>query len=117
MAKSKLETQRNRLVEAAEPGDVAKQDAERTDEYLTYITGQKAETTCGTHAFYLNEVAERSAAPLAEATLDDLTETLDAMKGGRHPDVKDEGNGVGNYQATFGVFYRYHDHPGVCSEE
>jgi integrase/recombinase XerD len=116
MAKSKIETQRNRLKEATEAGDVAERDAELIDEYLTYIEGQKAETTCGNHAFYLNKMAERSATSLADATLADLNETLDSMKGGTHPDVKDEGIGIGNYQATLRVFYRYHDHLGIDPE-
>lgn len=117
MGRSQYETQLDCLREETEEGRIAEADRELIEEYLTWITGQKAETTVGNHAFYLRKLAYRSSIPLGEATLADLIDTLDAMKGGTHPDVKDDGIGVGNYQATLRVFYRYHDDLGVDAEE
>lgn len=117
MARSQVVTQRDCLKQEAEAGEIAVKDRELIEGYLTWIEGQKAETTVGNHAFYLRKMAYRSPVPLHEADLGDLVDVLDAMKGGTHPDVKDEGIGIGNYQATLRVFYRYHDQLGVDPEE
>lgn len=113
---SQAATQRKCLREEAEAGDIDERDKDLIEEYLTWIDGQKAETTVGNHAFYLRKMSYRSSVPLCEATVDGLSDCLDEMKGGTHPDVKDEGIGVSNYQGTLRVFYRYHDHLGVDPE-
>lgn len=117
MGHATYQTQLNCLEEETEAGDIAEADYELIDEYVTWIIGQKADKTVKNHAFHLRKLAYRSDTPLAEATLADLNGTLDAMKGGTHPDVKDEGIGVGNYQATLRVFYRYHEDLGVDGEK
>lgn len=117
MGRSQYETQTAQLRNEVEAGDVAESDQELIEKYLTWIKGQKAQTTVGNHAFQLRKMAYRSPIPLSEASLADLNDTLDAMKGGTHPDVKDEGIGVGNYQATLRVFYRYHDQLNVDPEK
>jgi integrase/recombinase XerD len=117
MAQAQHITQLNRLEEEVADDAVSEQDYELIDEYINWIYGQKADTTVGNHSFYLRKMANRMPVPLADAELEDLNDTLDALKGGTHPDVKDEGIGVGNYQATLRVFYRYHDHLGVEPEK
>jgi integrase len=117
MGKSLKETQLAQLRKEVDAGGISEADRELIENYVEWIDGQKAETTVGNHAFHLRKFAYRSSVSLSDATLSDLNDTLDAMKGGTHPDVKDGGIGVGNYQATLRVFYRYHDHLGVEAEE
>lgn len=116
MGHATYQTQLDCLKEETEAGDIAEVDCELIEEYVTWIIGQKADKTVKNHAFHLRKLAYRSDTPLAEATVGDLETTLDAMKGGTHPDVKDSGIGVGNYQGTLRVFYRYYDDLGVDPE-
>lgn len=114
---SQAATQRDRLRDETDAGDVDERDTDLIEEYLTWIEGQKAETTVGNHAFCLRKMSYRSSVPLCEATVGDLSDCLDAMKGGTHPDVKDKGIGVSNYQGTLRVFYRYHDQLGIDPDD
>ena len=112
MARRKYETQLEQLRNETENGEIAEKDNELIGEYYNWIKGQKAETTVGNHLFHLRKLAYRADGTLTNMSRSEIEDLLDAMKGGTHADVKDEGIGVGNYQATLRVFYRYHDQIG-----
>jgi len=117
MARRKYETQLEQLRNETENGEIAEKDNELIGEYYNWIKGQKAETTVGNHLFHLRKLAYRADGTLTNMSRSEIEDLLDAMKGGTHADVKDEGIGVGNYQATLRVFYRYHDQLGIDAKK
>lgn len=114
----KFTNQREALAREIDDGTIDERTGERLTEYVDakvneYERGETAETTVKNHIFYLRKLAHRMDVPLAEASLSDLRETLKAMRTGTHPDVKATGIGVGNYQGTARVFYRFHSDLGI----
>lgn len=79
--------------------------------------GQKADSTIRAHAQYLHKFRERSDTPLLEQTNRGLTDVLDAMRSGSHPDVKDSGIQLNGYQSALRVFYRFHTDHEVDPDE
>lgn len=119
---AKYDTQLNRLEEDIEEGTIDPPTGQLLREYIEAKVneqkrGETAETTVKNHIFYLRKVAARSDVPLAEAPLTDVRGTLKDMNTGSHPDVKNSGIGIGNYQATLRVFYRFHPELGIDPEE
>lgn len=112
---AKYDTQVAKLEEEIGDGTIPETDGDLLTEYVNakvneHERGETAETTVKNHVFYLRKLACRMDVNLADASLSDLEDTLKAMNTGTHPDVSDTGIGIGNYQGTARVFYRFHDH-------
>lgn len=115
---AKYDSQVAKLETEIDDGVIPETDGDLLTEYVNakisaHERGDTAETTVKNHIFYLRKLAARMDVPLSEASLDDLRETFKAMNTGTHPDVKDSGIGIGNYQGTARVFYRFHEDLGI----
>lgn len=86
-------------------------DAERDAILALYRheLNDKKDSTVRSHTNQLRLFAERSDADMTEMSVRDVQDVLDAMRSGDHPEVKDDGIGVANYQTSLRVFYDYHD--------
>jgi integrase/recombinase XerD len=107
--RGELERQKEKVRETAEAGDITQADADAILDLGNYEEGNKADSTVRNHMMQARVTAERADIPLLDMTNSDLEELLSSMRSGAHPDVKDGGIVVRGYQATYRVFYRYHD--------
>lgn len=73
--------------------------------------------TVRNHCRTLRLWAVRHPSNLTDPDMDAISDTLTAFRIGDHPDVKDEGIGVTNYQTALRVFYKYHDDLGINPSE
>jgi len=112
-----VENEYSRLEKEVQSGDIAKEDAEAIEKFIEHDRGENKLTTVRGHFTVLRTAARRTNIPLVESSEDDLSELLSLMRSGAHPDVKDSGIGVSNYQKAFRVFYRYHSNLGIDPEE
>ena len=112
----------NRLDGAHEDGDITDADHERIHDLLDYEALVRnggdglANTTLQNRAQTLYLTAKRGETPLVDHDTDSIERLLASFKSGRHPDVKDDGIGVSNYQKALRVFYRHQDDLGVDPE-
>lgn len=113
----------NRLDRAVEEGRIEQEDHERIHDLLEYEAlvakngDGKANTTLQNRTQTLYKTADRGETPLVEHDTDSLERLLADFKSGRHPDVKDGGIGVSNYQKALRVFYRRHNDLGITPED
>lgn len=112
--KQELRDELGRLSTNTEDGEIAESDRERILSLAEHEAGQYTATTVRGHVGYLRTTAQRGDIPLTEHDVDSLTSLLDSFRNGSHPDVKDDGIGVRNYQKALRVFYRYHDDLGIA---
>lgn len=106
------------LEEALENNEIAEVDYDAIRELLDHEIGQmkqgdKSPYTIRNHGRKLMLWAKRCEAGLVEASEQDIAACLRGFRSGSHPDVKDSGIGVGNYQGVLRVFYRFHDDLGI----
>lgn len=104
-----LQNEHKRLKKEQENDEIVADDAEGIKDFIKWDQRTNKLTTVRGHFTVLRTAARRSDVPLLESTEDDLSHLLSSMRSGTHPDVKDEGIGVSNYQKAFRVFYRFHD--------
>lgn len=101
------------LEEQAEAGEIDGADVEAIRQFVPHDVARVKDGTVRNHLTVIRTAAARSLTwsgrPLVDLDLDELGELLDSFKNGAHPDVKDEGIGVSNYQKGLRVFYRFHD--------
>jgi integrase len=107
--RGEVERQKQKVKESTEAGNITEADAKAILELGRFEEGDKADSTVRNHMMQARVAAERADIPLLDMTNNDLEELLKAMKSGSHPDVEDGGIAVRGYQATYRVFYRYHD--------
>jgi integrase len=112
-----LQNEFKRLEKEVAEGKIAEKDSEAIREFLEHDQGKNKLTTVRGHATNLRTAARRADVPLMESNEEDLNDLLSTMRSGAHPDVKDEGIGVSNYQKVFRVFYRYHSEVGITPED
>lgn len=110
------------LKESHENGEITTADYEAIkslidEERGEVKTGQKGAYTVRNHARTLKLWAKRHDGELTNPDIDAISDTLTAFRIGSHPDVKDEGIGVTNYQSALRVFYKYHDDLGIDPDE
>jgi integrase len=110
---SVIQNEHSRLENEVESGDIVKEDAQAIEDFIEHDQGKNKLTTVRGHFTVLRTAARRATVPLVESDEDDLSSLLSSMRSGAHPDVKDGGIGVSNYQKAFRVFYRYHSELGV----
>jgi len=106
----------DRLDERHEDGRIPTEDWERIHDLLAIEAGELALNTLENRANSLCKVSERSDTPLSEHDLNSLRRLLARFKSGAHPDVKDDGIGLSNYQKALRKFYRLHDDLAIEDE-
>lgn len=102
------------LQESKESGKISTSDSNAIERLVEHECRKIEENeltayTVRNHIRNLRLWAIRCDAGLIEASEDDITACLESMRTGTHPDVKDGGINVGNYQTALRVFYRFHD--------
>lgn len=110
------------LRESKASGEITETDAEAIEELAaherTKVEECKLKTyTVRNHVRNLRLWAIRCDAGLVDATEDDIAACLSSMRTGGHPDVKDEGINVGNYQTALRVFYRLHEATAIDPDD
>jgi integrase/recombinase XerD len=112
-----------RLDRATAYGEITTEDHERIHELLEYEAlvakngDGKANSTLKNRTQTLYLTAKRCETPLVDHTQESIERHLADLKSGRHPDVKQGGIGVSNYQKAYRVFYRRHDDLAITPEE
>lgn len=106
------------LQESKESGEISTSDATAIEELVEHECRKIEEEglsayTVRNHVRNLRLWAIRCESGLVEATEDDITACLESMRSGTHPDVKEEGINIGNYQTALRVFYRFHDSTAI----
>lgn len=117
MAQTKSERRLAQEREKLADADIPDADRERIQALLDREQGNKAPSTIGNHAVHLRTLSRRMHTSLSEASLDDLTGCMRDMRDGVHPEVKDDGIIIQNFEASARVFYRLHDELGVNPNE
>lgn len=113
----KVERQLELLKQEVANGEIAESDSEAIQSFIRNKRGSKAQSTLKNYLTYLRTIPKRSDIPLTEMTVKDIENLLNSLRDGSHPEVKDDGIGVSNYQKTLRVFYRYHDDLGIVPED
>lgn len=113
----KMDTEKRRLDESLDRGDITSGDYDAITEYIAFAQGVGETSTARNHLVSLRKTAERSDTPLVELDLRSLLKLLKNFQAGTHPDVKDGGIVVLNYVSALRKFYRYHDDLGVPDDE
>lgn len=109
-----LDAEFRRLAEETEAGEIDPADREAIETYIReHDMGVSKPSTVIGHLGRLRRTARRSDVPLVEMDVDQLDRLMSRLRSGDHPDVKDDGIGVGNTQAALRLFYRYHSRLGV----
>lgn len=112
-SKEELRDELNRLEDGTETGEIDERDRDRILTLAKHEAGKYKATTVRGHVGYLRTTAQRGDTPLVDHNLSSITALLDSFRNGAHPDVKDGGIGVRNYQKALRVFYRFHDDLGI----
>lgn len=116
MSTGMLDRKRERLDESHDCGEITDGDYDLIAEFISYDRGENKDRTVANHVAVLRATAVRSDVPLAEMDADAVNDLLERFKAGIHPDVKDEGIVVKNYQSALRKFYRHHGHLNVDDE-
>lgn len=103
-----------RLENAVSDGPLTERDKGLITQFIDHQkANNRTQGTIYVNVDHLVRFAERAGSSLCELTERDIQETLDAMGSGSHPDVKDDGIGLKNYQNPLRLFYEFHADLGV----
>lgn len=129
--RARYESERQRIQDAREAGDIPPDDADLIFEFLdakdpqvsTVVDpddGTKSDGTLARYTNCLHRVSRLAEFNLSAATADELNQLMDDMRAGRVDDVKDGGLSAGsvkNFQSVLRKFYEYHADLGIEKAE